>query len=50
MHTAFADTAGQGGGLLIAPAHNIPAQVPLDNILAFYDAVKEYGRYPIRAD
>ena len=43
-------TAGKGGGLIIAPAHNIQAQVPLENILAFYNAVKEYGRYPIRED
>jgi uroporphyrinogen decarboxylase len=43
-------TAGKGGGLLIAPAHNIQPQVPIENILAFYNAVKEYGRYPIRED
>jgi uroporphyrinogen decarboxylase len=40
-------TAGPGGGLMIAPAHNIQPDVPLANILAFYDAVKKYGRYPI---
>jgi uroporphyrinogen decarboxylase len=39
--------AGKGGGLIIAPAHNIQPDVPLANILAFYDAAKKYGRYPI---
>jgi uroporphyrinogen decarboxylase len=41
-------TVGKGGGLIIAPAHNIQAQVPLENILAFYETAKTYGRYPIR--
>ena len=40
-------TAGRGGGLILAPAHNIQAEVPLENILAFYSAAKECGRYPI---
>jgi uroporphyrinogen decarboxylase len=41
-------SAGKGGGLILAPAHNIQAQVPLQNILAFYETAKTYGRYPIR--
>lgn len=40
-------TVGRGGGLIIAPAHNIQADVPIENILAFYHSSKEYGRYPI---
>jgi len=40
-------TAGQGGGLILAPAHNIQPEVPVENILAFYDAAKRYGRYPL---
>jgi uroporphyrinogen decarboxylase len=43
-------TAGHGGGLIIAPAHNIQPDVPLENILAFYQAAKQYGRYPLRDD
>jgi uroporphyrinogen decarboxylase len=43
-------TVGKGGGLIIAPAHNIQPDVPLENILAFYETAKDYGRYPIRAD
>ncbi|MEW5976540.1 MAG: uroporphyrinogen decarboxylase family protein [Acidobacteriota bacterium] len=42
-------TVGQGGGLIIAPAHNIQPDVPLDNILAFYETAKTFGRYPISA-
>ena len=41
-------TVGPGGGLMIAPAHNIQPEVPLENILAFYDTAKTAGRYPIR--
>jgi uroporphyrinogen decarboxylase len=41
-------TVGKGGGLIIAPAHNIQPQVPIANILAFYDTVKTYGRYPLQ--
>ena len=39
------ETAGKGGGLILSPAHNIQAEVPLDNILAFYSAAREYGSY-----
>jgi uroporphyrinogen decarboxylase len=40
-------TAGPGGGLIVGPSHNFQPDVPLDNILAFYDAAKKYGKYPI---
>jgi uroporphyrinogen decarboxylase len=36
-----------GGGYILAPAHNIQPDVPVDNILALFEAAKEYGRYPI---
>jgi uroporphyrinogen decarboxylase len=38
-----------GGGFLISPTHNIQLDVPFANVLAFYDAVKEFGAYPLRA-
>jgi uroporphyrinogen decarboxylase len=41
-------TVGPGGGLILGPSHNIQPDVPLENILAFYDAAKKYGKYPIR--
>ncbi len=40
-------TVGKGGGLIISPAHNIQAEVPLANILAFYESAKTFGRYPL---
>ena len=42
------DTAGRGGGLIISPAHNIQPEVPIENILAFYETAKTAGRYPLR--
>ena len=35
---------GKGGGYLIAPAHNIQSDTPVENVLAFVDAVKELAR------
>lgn len=32
---------GKGGGYLIAPAHNIQDDTPTENIMAFFEAVKE---------
>ena len=43
-------TAGAGGGLILAPAHNIQSEVPIRNILAFYEAAKTCGRYPLKFD
>jgi uroporphyrinogen decarboxylase len=40
-------TVGKGGGLIIGPTHNLQPQTPIENIMAFYDAVKTYGRYPL---
>jgi uroporphyrinogen decarboxylase len=41
-------TVAPGGGLILGPAHNVQHQVPIENIMAFYDTVKKYGAYPIR--
>jgi uroporphyrinogen decarboxylase len=38
-----------GGGYVLISVHNIQPDVPLENILAMYDAAKEYGTYPIKA-
>lgn len=35
-------TVGRDGGLILGPAHYIQADVPLENIYAFYKAAKEY--------
>lgn len=34
------ETVGKNGGLIIAPAHNIQPDTPIENILAMYEAVK----------
>jgi uroporphyrinogen decarboxylase len=38
------ETIGRGGGLVIAPSHVIPPETPWENILAFFEAVDEYGQ------
>jgi uroporphyrinogen decarboxylase len=40
---------GPGGGYVLAPSHNIGDDVPLENILAFFDAWRAYGEYPLQA-
>ncbi|GAI92021.1 unnamed protein product, partial [marine sediment metagenome] len=37
-----------GGGYILAPAHNIEEDTPVENLIAMYDSAKGYGRYPIR--
>ena len=39
------ETVGVGGGLLLSPTHLLQVEVPWDNIIAFFDAVDEYGVY-----
>ena len=39
------DILGAGGGYLVAPAHIIQADTPMQNVEAFIDAVKLYGTY-----
>ncbi|NOZ50046.1 MAG: methyltransferase [Chloroflexi bacterium] len=39
---------GLGGGFVFTPVHNIQEKIPVDNLLAMYEAVHEYGQYPIR--
>ena len=40
---------GPGGGFVFSTVHNIQAKVPTENILAMYDTVHEFGRYPLEA-
>jgi uroporphyrinogen decarboxylase len=39
------ETVGQNGGLLLAPAHVLQPDTPWENIVAFFEAVREYGEY-----
>ncbi len=38
-------TVGVGGGLIISPAYDLEPEVRWENVLAFFDAVEEYGAY-----
>ncbi|MGQ9623729.1 MAG: uroporphyrinogen decarboxylase family protein [Candidatus Caldatribacteriaceae bacterium] len=38
---------GEGGGYVLAPAHNIQSDIPPENVIALYRAAKEYGCYPL---
>lgn len=39
-----------GGGYILGAVHDIQPDVPVENIIAMYEAGKEYGRYPIAQD
>jgi uroporphyrinogen decarboxylase len=39
------ETMGRGGGLCLGPTHMVEPDVTWENLTAFVDAVKEYGRY-----
>jgi uroporphyrinogen decarboxylase len=36
---------GAGGGYILAPAHDVPKDVPLDNMLAFIEAARHQPGY-----
>jgi uroporphyrinogen decarboxylase len=38
---------GHGGGYILAPAHNFSNDIPLENMLAFFEAGHELGTYPL---
>ena len=38
---------GPGGGFVFTPVHAIQSEVPPENIVAAYETVLEYGRYPL---
>jgi len=35
----YAHTLGEGGGVILAPAHNLQADIPLENIVSLYEAI-----------
>jgi uroporphyrinogen decarboxylase len=41
------EIVGDGGGLLIGPTHRIQADVPWENLVAFFEAVEHYGTYDV---
>ena len=36
---------GSGGGFVFNTTHNVQARVPIENVLAMYETVREFGRY-----
>ena len=40
-------TFGPGGGFVFNTVHNVQAQVPVENLLAMYETVREAGHYPL---
>lgn len=40
-------TFGPSGGFIFDAIHNIQARTPVENVIAMYEAVKEFGRYPL---
>ena len=41
-------TLGVGGGYIFMPSHLLYGDVPMDNIWAMFEALKDYGRYPLK--
>ena len=37
----------QGGGFVFNTIHNVQPKIPIENVLAMYRAVKEFGTYPV---
>jgi uroporphyrinogen decarboxylase len=40
---------GPGGGYVVCSVHNIQPEVPPENVVAMFDAAREFGRYPLDA-
>ena len=40
---------GRGGGYMVAPAHILQPDTPVENIHAFLDAARDYGEYTYEA-
>ena len=38
---------GPNGGYILAPCHNINVDIPPANVVAMFDAAREFGRYPL---
>ncbi len=39
---------GPGGGFVFNTSHNVQPLTPVENVLAMYETVGKYGRYPLR--
>jgi uroporphyrinogen-III decarboxylase len=41
------ETFGPGGRFVFASVHNVQAEVPVENLIALFDAVHAHGQYPL---
>ncbi len=41
---------GHNGGYILAPCHNINVDIPVENVLAMFDAAHEFGTYPLQLE
>jgi hypothetical protein len=41
------DAFGPGGGFVFNTIHNVQPQSPVENVLAMYETLREYGTYPL---
>jgi len=41
---------GRGGGYILAPCHNINVDIPVENIVALFEAAQIFGRYPLEGE
>ena len=39
---------GKGGGYVFNPIHNVQASIPIENLLAMYETVREFRDYPVK--
>ena len=38
---------GPGGGFVFNTIHNVQSRIPVENLLALYEAIREYRSYPL---
>jgi hypothetical protein len=40
-------TFGTGGGFVFNTTHNVQARTPVENVLAMYETLRDFGKYPL---
>jgi len=38
---------GPGGGFVFNPVHNVQAQTPIENVIAMFETLRQFGNYPL---
>jgi len=39
------EVMGKDGGYILAPVHTVESDVPIENVLALYEAARKYEKY-----